>query len=156
MTGNIIPGMIIHFMNNGLSTYVSYGSVNDWPLADFITSITNASAGGGYLSTLLIIFLALIASTFLLVWLVYLLIHETAGIRLRKLTTDLAKSLVTEGQNQSQMNSMNYVNINIPSNILGFNPKQVYKPPLKEKIFLYGAFFLGGFVTLMTFITGVI
>lgn len=156
MTGNIIPGMIIHFMNNGLSTYVSYGSVNGWPLSDFITNLTSQTSSMDYLSALLIIFVALISASFLLLWFVYLLIHETAGNRLKKITTDLAKSMISETPSKPEMQTINYIDVNIPSNILGFSAKQIYFPKLKEKIFLYSTFFLGGVITLFSFIWGVL
>ncbi|MDD2445299.1 MAG: type II CAAX endopeptidase family protein [Clostridia bacterium] len=151
-TGNIIPGMIIHFMNNGLSVYITYGSHNGWPLTDLITNLSNSASSSSYLTTILVIFLALVIASFLLVWLVYLLIKETTGVRMYELGQDLQKSIKAEAEKAGVEN----LSIDIPFQALGFSVNQSYFPQLKEKIFLYGSIFLGTILTVSTFIWGVL
>ena len=38
---SIIPSVIIHFMNNFLSTYFYYGTYMNWPFARFVNFVTN-------------------------------------------------------------------------------------------------------------------
>jgi len=151
-TGNIIPGMIIHFMNNGLSVYMTYGSHNGWPLTDFITTLSESASSSSYLSMILAIFLALVIASFLLVWLVYLLIKETTGMKMYELGQDLKKSIKIEAENSGMENLI----IDIPFQALGFTIKQAYFPSLREKIFLYASIFLGTILTVSTFIWGVL
>ena len=155
-TGNIIPGMIIHFMNNGLSTYMSFAQVNDWPLGDVISNLTYQSGTTPYFTSVLIIFLILLLACFLLIWLVYLLIQQTTGRKIKKLTSDLTKTIMDEQKEELQAKGVKYVNIHLPQNILGFTSTQKYWPPLRHKIFLYSTFFIGGVITLFTLIWGVL
>lgn len=149
-SGNIIPGMIIHFMNNGLGTYMTYGSHNGWPFSDALTSLTNLMTTSSYLVTMLVIFLVLVIASFSLVWLVYLLIKETTGTRMYELGQELKQSLKTEAQQAG----IEKLNIDIPFQAMGFTDKQTYFPTLKEKMFLYSSIFLGVILTISTFIWG--
>ena len=148
VSGNIIPGMIIHFMNNGLGTYLVYGSHNGWPLSDLLNSLTNSTSS--YISTMLIIFLVLIVASFTLVWLIYLLIKETTGTRMNELGKDLKQSIKTEAEQAG----IDKLSIDIPFQALGFTVNQTYFPTLKEKLFLYSSIFLGIILTISTFIWG--
>lgn len=150
VSGNIIPGMIIHFMNNGLGIYMTYGSHNGWPLSDLLNSLTNSMATSSYFSTMLIIFLVLIIASFTLVWLIYLLIKETTGTRMYELGKDLKQSVKTEAEQAG----IEKLSIDIPFQALGFNVNQTYFPTLKEKLFLYSSIFLGVILTISTFIWG--
>lgn len=149
-SGNIIPGMIIHFMNNGLGTYMTYGSHNGWPLSDLLNTLTNAMATSSYISTMLIIFFVLIIASFLLIWLLYLLIKETTGTRMYELGQELKQSIKTEAEQAG----IEKLSIDIPFQALGFSANQTYFPTLKEKMFLYSSIFLGVILTISTFIWG--
>lgn len=151
-SGNIIPGMIIHFMNNALGTYMAYGSHNGWPLSDILTTLTNSIAASSYFSTMLIIFLVLLIAGFSLMWLVYLLIKETTGTRMYELGQELKQSIKTEAEQAG----IEKLSIDIPFQALGFTSKQTYFPTLKEKMFLYSSIFLGTILTISTFIWGVL
>jgi len=150
MSGNIIPGMIIHFMNNGISTYLTYAQHNDWPLGNIFEPIQAFTSSGEYFSTMLIIFLALITASFLLIWLVYLLIKETTLAKMKRLGEDLTQTLTEE----SKSLKIETLKIQIPFDSLGFSIKQKYFPPTKQKVFLYGTIFLGVIITLSTLIWG--
>lgn len=151
-SGNIIPGMIIHFMNNALGTYMAYGSHNGWPLSDFLTTMSNSIASSSYISTILIIFIVLLIASFSLMWLVYLLIKETTGVRMYELGQELKQSIKTEAEEAG----IGKLNIDIPFQALGFTAKQTYFPALKSKMFLYSSIFLGVIITASTFVWGVI
>lgn len=151
-TGNIIPGIIIHFMNNGISTYMGYASHNGWPLGDILEPLQTVATSGNYLSTMLVIFLILITAVFLLIWLTYLLIKFTTLEKIKKLGEDLNQTLTSEDKTLR----INTLKIEIPFDALGFSIKQKYFPPLKQKVFLFSTIFLGCVVLINTFIWGVL
>ena len=151
-TGNIIPGMIIHFMNNGISTYMAYATHNGWPLGNILDPLQNVASSGNYISTMLVIFLILITAVFLLIWLTYLLVKFTTLEKIKKLGEDLNQTLTSEDKTLK----INTLKIEIPFDALGFSLKQKYYPPLRQKIFQYSTIFLGVIILISTFIWGVL
>lgn len=151
-TGSIFPGMIIHFMNNGLSVYLTYASHNGWPLGDALTTLTSSLASSSYFSSIMIIFFVLVIASFILAWLVFLLIKETTGVRMYELGRELRQSL----QPDAEKAGIDKLRIDIPFQALGFSVSQVYHPMLSEKIFLSATIFLGVLITVSTFIWGVL
>lgn len=147
-TGSILPSIIIHFMNNAVSEYLTFARVNDLPLGNFYDQIQSLIQGGGYIPTILVIYLVLLTIIFLFAWLTYLLIKETRGKKLMKIGDDLAETLA----DQPEQLRPSILKIDIPISALGFNIKQTYFPSLKAKIPLYTTIFLGSVITLMTLI----
>ena len=85
----------------------------------------------------------------------YLFVKEI-NMKIKKLTSDLTKTIMDEQKEELQAKGVKYVNIHLPQNILGFTSTQKYWPPLRHKIFLYSTFFIGGVITLFTLIWGVL
>lgn len=150
--GSIIPCIIIHFMNNFLSTYTTFAQHNNWFMGDFINGIQSLTMSGSYFASMLIIFTCIILAIFLLFWLVFLLLKQTAFKRIEK----LGEELQAEFQEQPQMFNMQTMQIKLPPNFFGVDVKQTYFPTLKENAWLYTTLFLGVLITIFTFIWGVL
>lgn len=147
-TGSIWPSIIIHFMNNAVSEYLTFARVNDLPLGNFYNQIQSLIQGGGYIPTILVIYLVLLTIIFLFAWLTYLLIKETRGKKLMKIGDDLAETLA----DQPEEYRPSMLKIDIPISALGFSVKQTYFPTLKARIPLYTTMLLGTVITIMTLI----
>lgn len=150
-TGSIIPGMIIHFMNNALNEYITFANVNGLFLGDFYSKLDNLISGDNFISSILIIFFLILIVVFFFCWLTYLLIKDTRKKKIQDLSKDLTKTLKEEKQTSPQT-----FRIDIPMSALGFQAKQTYFPTLKQNIPLYTAIFLSSVITIMTLIWNVI
>lgn len=150
-TRSIFPGMIIHFMNNALSVYLSYASHNNWALGDLSSLLNDFLINGNYLYNAFIIFLIISTALFALAWLVYLLIKSTTLKTLENVGTELHQTLEKE-----QKLKVDMIKLEIPVSKLGFNVKQTFYPTAKQSVFLATAIFLGVLITIFTFIWGVL
>ena len=153
---SIYPAMIIHFMNNALSIYFSYGLEYDWPLVDWKYTIENI-----IFSNNLFISIAVISGIiFLLLALYKVLVQEIAKDKHKQVALRLAKDL--------KMDDMDYVQMQNKLDEIGLvleqtSPKSTLsltndKPPLKfiDKIFLYSSIVLGALITISSFIWGIL
>ena len=172
-TNSIFPAMIVHFMNNAISVYLEFASVNKLFLGDFLSRIGEMVSGANMIVAMLIILLVLISAIFLLCWLVYLLFKQTTGRKLGSLVNDLRTTILGSGnqeekndqkvegqeqvlENQNAYNPVKELSIKIPTEYFGMNITQTRKPAFVEKIFLYSTLILSVGITISTFIWGVL
>lgn len=153
---SIYPAMIIHFMNNALSLYFSYGVKYDWPFAKLKASIESA-----IFSTSLILSVAIISGLIMLLLTLYRsLIHHIANDRHKRIALKLAKNL--------KMEDMSYADMQIKLDEIGVvlnqsAPKNVMeiknidnKLTFVDNIFLYSSVVLGALITICSFIWGIL
>ena len=147
-TGSIIPGMIIHFLNNAIVEYLTFAKVNDLPFGNFYTLFGSVFTGD-FLSSMVLIFVLLFSVLFLFAWLTYLLLKDTRSKRIKSISTDIAESL-----EDVKLKNGSMIKINMPLQKMGFDifRKQTVFPNLKQSIPLYMSIFLGAVVTVMTLI----
>ena len=153
---SIYPAMIIHFMNNALSIYFSYGVKYDWPLANFKANIESAIFANG-----LIISIAVICGLiFLLLMLYSVLVTAIARDKHKRMAVKLAKELKMEEMSYMEMQAkLDEVGVVLdktnPQNVLEIkNSGKALK--FVDNIFLYSSIVLGGLITLCTFIWGIL
>ena len=146
-TGSIWPGIIMHFLNNGIVEYLTFARVNNLPLGDYYTQFATLGQGD-FLSSIFLIFIALFAIMFLFAWFTYLLIKDCQTRRLKKIGSDLCDILNENGTAPEG----GVLKINFSPKMLGIETKQTYFPTLKTKIPLYLAICLGTIITIMTLI----
>lgn len=148
---SIIPGMIIHFMNNALSSYFYYGARLNWPLATFVNEFENLLASSFWLFVSFVSLFVL-----LLVWAYKYLTREIAKERgkmeIVKIVKYLKSNNLTIEQAQEKISQINTVLKH--SYILNSSAKT--KQSFSSKVFLICSFVLGGLVTLCSFIWGLI
>ena len=147
-TGSIIPGMIIHFLNNGIVEYLTFAKVNDLPFGNFHAQFS-VLVSGDFLSSMVLIFVLLFTVSFLFVWLSYLLIKDTRSKHIKNISSEIAENL-----EDVKLKNGSMIKINMPLQKMGFDifKKQSVFPSLKQSIPLYMAIFLGAVITVMTLV----
>ena len=153
---SIYPAMIIHFMNNALSIYFSYGVKYNWPFADLKYTIENM-----IFSTNLILSISIISGLIILLLALYRVLlkaivkhkHQQTALQLAK---DLKLEELTYSEMQNKLDEIELVldNTSEKPSIELINTSH----PLKfvDKIFLYSSLILGAMITICSFVWGVL
>jgi len=169
VTKNIWPAIIIHFMNNFMSiTDTFLSSNNPWYQA-FMKDIYLWFQNLNYILTVLIITGILFVLVILIYFLITRLYYHGLVKKVEKaisdtyLKTGQAKSnqpifianeeVLTLVENTTTLN-LDFDSIKNPLALLMPKQKNIYKPTLKDNIFLKGAFILSITITIFTFIWG--
>lgn len=166
---SIVPAMIIHFLNNGISVYLSFAEAKGIWGKGFYSGFSKLISSGNLVSNIIFVTLlvALLISIlfFLVNWLLKNNIKRTV-INFSQNMTLLAmrEEVLSEIQpEQKQKNppivfggGLNPTKLTIPYEMLGFYMEPVVKPSKIDKVFYYSCFVLGGLVTLFTFIWGIL
>lgn len=170
---SIVPAVIIHFTNNALSLYLSFASANGWfggkaynYIIKFLISTSPILSFIACMSFLVVISTAI-------VFLIYLLYKYTTLKYVQKEIDNKIRQAMAESNNKNPVffegtkkvqevvetsYTLNLYTPQIESPVDMMLPKQpnIYKPNLKDKIFLYGSAVLGVLVTIFTFIWGLV
>ena len=173
MSKSIIPAMIIHFMNNFISTYISFAQSNKWFGYELFDLLDGMTISGNLISSFITSFVFLIIIMGALVALYMLLIQETRVKQMKQLFKTVKKINEENGttppamsagdgylQNLAMLNSM-LMDYNVKGNIMEQNVFSVaeskyHKPKLTESVLFYAAVVLGAIVTVFTFIWGIL
>ncbi len=165
LTGSIWPAVILHFMNNFLNVYISYASNQGLLFGNFYDILNVIFTGNFYTS---IISLAIIIG--LLVFaLIKLLEREKNEINRDKIinTMQVIEAVKDDGDQVFESGEMDEVLSNafeiddktgkvnyIHQDLKELNVrKKIY---IRDNILIFGSLFLGGLVTLFTYLWGVI
>ena len=147
---SIVPSIIIHFMNNFLSTYFYYGTKMNWPLANFFNFLTNI-----FMSNVFIF----IVSSSIAVILLFMVYHYLTKQMLKERAKNDIQSIVNALQMdklsliQAQI-KLNHVNQLLKEKRIQENKKQ--SSSFFDKTLLISSFVLGAILTISSFIWGVI
>ena len=174
LTDNIYPAIIIHFMNNALSVFMSFSSANNLGLENMFSWLTY-NLNNNTIIAILFIFVLSALLIIALRWLVKALYKETAlkkmyalqeAIFTEYMRTTFKQEVeeITSGQtdNVKRAQDMNRRMEEIIRSQSGEfeEPIEVFQRPYKmdtlSKILLISCFLLTGLVTLMTFVFGVL
>lgn len=170
MTDSIYPSMIMHFMNNAISTFLQFSLINNNFIGKFVINLETNLMGLNPFAAFMGILIIISVMIFLLVWLTTLLIKETTIKKLKKvadeviadkLRRDLFVGTSLEQSEQPQNNNVVVREIEVNNKKI-FNIdfrnryNQVYKPSKKDNIFLVANLVMCSLITLFTFIWGVI
>lgn len=150
---SIYPSMIIHFINNFLSVYFTYGVALDLPFVKFVTFLESF-----FTSNLLLFIVATLVGVLIILtlynYLTKILLKERARSDLQTLLHSLKLNQVPLIEAQVRINEAN--KIIKDKNILFNNKKKNLKPNFVDKIFLISGVTLGTLVTICSFIWGII
>ncbi len=167
---SIFPAMIIHFMNNFLSTYFMYAKQNNWfglgVYNFFLNFLSSNSLIGFFFSCFF--FLAVILTVIVLLFV--LLLKQTRIKKVKNMLTDIAKiNKEYEENSQTYAGNGNFANLYSLNNIMSeynikslssmvFTEMEIKPKPTTniEKLLLISCFVVGGLVTAFTFIWGII
>ncbi len=154
---SIIPSMIIHFMNNFLSSYFYYGYYLNWPFARFVETITSTLAKNVFVyvfSTTVLVILLIFAYYIL----VTMLARERAKNDVKKILISLELEKLPLSEAQEKINQANLI-LNLAwakNNNLRLEKKSACKTSFLDKVFLISSLVLGCLITISTFIWGII
>ncbi len=148
---SIFPCMIIHFMNNALSTYFYYGSFFNWPLANFINEFE------AMLASNLLTFIVFVSLSIMLLIVCYRLLvkqmmKERAKMDIANIIKYLKANNLTIEQAQEKINQINVV----MQQSLHLNKTQTEKRTMKSHVFYICSIVLGSLITIASFIWGLI
>jgi len=169
---SIIPAMIIHFMNNGISVYLEFSMARKLPLGTFYNNTLTAL----FSSNVILTFLFMLVFIPLIVYLLLLLIKQLLKINAQKsLQNYMNKMAISEIRKETlgdiaqeetpeiiQFNEalknkpFAPVKVEIPYEVLGFYMSPAMKASKMDNLFFYATILLGSIITLFTFIWGII
>lgn len=150
---SIYPSIIIHFMNNFLSTYFAYGTKLKWPFATFVYSIESIIYSN-IISFVIFTVVGVLTLITLYKFLTKCLIKEKAHTDIKNIIKHLRLNQL--GLIEAQI-KINHVNSILKHNlILKQNEKEKTKPNFVDNVFLYSAIILGVIITIFSFVWGVI
>ena len=149
---SIYPSIIVHFMNNFLSTYFTFGKALNWPFANFVYNIEAIITSNIFLfisfSTL-----AVISILALYLYLTKLLLKEKAKKEIYTVVNSLKLNQLSLIEAQIKINEANKI-LKHKSAVL--SKQKFQKPSLLDNLFLIAAFVLGISVTIFSFIWGIL
>ncbi|MBE7075854.1 MAG: CPBP family intramembrane metalloprotease [Clostridiales bacterium] len=174
-SNSIYPCIIVHFINNAISVFLSFARANKWPIGNVFSHLNQFLFKNQFLGFVMV-FLFLILLVVLLVELTKMIMKESfeynVGAQQKKLTSMVIResyftqieSIKNNVESQSLYSSKDnviYINANDLLNFVGksiddirLNPKKKGSLDAKSKVFLYGSLALSAIITIMTFIWG--
>lgn len=154
ISDSIIPCMIIHFMNNFLSTYFYYGHYMKFPLVQIVEAIESV-----FMSNIM---LYILANTLILALAIWTYIYFTRKIIIERVKSKMFKTInslklenSTAEEAQSKLNEINYIisHSNSAKSVIINNGE---KSNFVDKIPLILSIILGVLITISSFIWGII
>jgi len=153
---SIYPAMIIHFMNNALSIYFTYGVDLNWPLAGLKSTIENIIFSSNFILSILL----LSGIIFILLAIYRNLVNAISKDNHKQVAKKLAKDLKLDELDYLEMQ----IKIEEVGEILNQTAPQNAEllsnsgPTLKftDEIFLYSSIVLGALITACSFIWGIL
>ncbi len=169
---SIYPAMIIHFINNAISVYLSSAESYGWFGKNFYNYLNNFLQSNNAFLTFLACFAFLVLVVVLLIYLVSKLFRISTLNRVQKVIDSMytaddrattnspiviekSKMLQEMLENNTTLN-LNYEEMKSPIDVVLPKQKNIYKPTLEDNLFLISSCVLGGLVTLFTFIWGLL
>lgn len=168
---NILPAIIIHFINNFLSVYLTFAYFNGWFGGNFTMLFENFLYGNGsiltfFLSSVFVLGIIMFA----LILLFVTLLKETRIKNVQKMLTDIAD--INKEYNSSPetfSSNRNFMNLKSLNKLMGeYNIKSLnsmiftevenkkQKPKAIEVVLIVATCLVGGLITLSTFIWGIL
>lgn len=175
MSGSIIPAMLIHFLNNGLSVYLAFAQQTGWFGGNILPSAYAFLGSGNIIIVFIVSLVFLVVLIGVLFALFMWLIRETQGKRISTLvkqaagvTPEDSSKLAAIQKSKNVPLSADYAkNIAVLNEMLAkygvhtpeallFGAEKKERPTVWENFFFWGSVFLTGLVTIFTFVWGLI
>ncbi len=169
---SIYPAIIIHFINNFISIYISAAENYGWFGKNFYNGINGLLKNGNAFLTFIICFVILISVVAILVWLVSKLYKISTLNKVKKVIDSvytkeereitnspimLEKNRVTQNMQENQATlDISFEEMKSPIDIVLPKQNNVFKPKYYDNLFLIGSLVLGSLVTIFTFVWGLL
>ncbi|MGN0961070.1 MAG: lysostaphin resistance A-like protein [Christensenellales bacterium] len=169
---NIYPAMIIHFVNNGIATYIDFASERGWVFGDVLDKTQSLLVSGNSVVIFIISCLVMLLVVALLCFFVWLLYKQSI---IRKVNKALDKAysnfsstfsnspiVIREQQvikdlleNNTLLN-LDHKIMDNPINLVMPKEKSRYKVKPMDNLFLWGSIIMGALITLFTYVWGLL
>lgn len=156
ITDSILPSIIIHIMNNGLSIYFAYGAAYNWPVANLKAILENAILSLGFVPAVIMLCAIIALLIYLYRLLLVIIIKDKQKLTAQQLAKDLNMQDMSYNEINDKLNEVEQIlqQSSTPSslNIKDTNTKLKYA----DNVFLYSSIALGILVTVSSFIWGIL
>lgn len=168
---SIWPGIIIHFINNGISVYLDYARANGWWFGDYLTKLNNWLVESQFFLILICSILFVLLVIGLLALFIWLLYKQAMLLKVRKALDKVYKSSDFASNSKVVINRESIFHELLEKNTLlnlTFRPKDNpidivlpkeksrYQLSFKDNIFMIGSVVLGALITVFTYIWGLL
>lgn len=169
---NIFPAMIIHFVNNGIATYLDFASARGWVFGDILDNLQAALRSGNSTLIFVICAIAMIVIIGLLCLFVWLLYKQSI---IRKVDKALDKAynhfsstftnlpikmheheVIRDLLENNTLLNLDHKIMDNPINLVMPKEKSRYKVKPMDNLFLWGAIIMGGLITIFTYVWGLL
>ena len=148
---SIVPSIILHFMNNALSTYFYYGSVLGWKIPTAYYKIKSVLSGNILLNIILSC-ICLFSIIYLIIYLIKKLKEEQTKNRIKNIVKNLNITNLPINEMQAKIDEINKIIKN--KTVYAFQSSK--KLSLKNNVFVISSFVLTSLITLSSLIWGLI
>lgn len=170
-TGNLWPAIIIHFMNNALNVFVDFFYKTSVVFKNAYNNLFLSLSRGSFFASVATLFLIITLLMLLLAYLVMKLFKETTVQELGELAQEEAKKHLRAELMDEKFISVPKHPMDIPfkvtrdgktfqvfvsSTTLRHPIKQTFFPKLSQQAFFISSFITAGFITIATFIWGIL
>ncbi len=167
---SLYTSIIIHFTNNAISVYLTYAELNGWWGGNFYTYLNNFLSGSNPVITFIacFTFLALIV-VLLIVFISKMFKYQSQTKVKRAIDSAYAdgayssapiyygdKAVLEDMSESNTTLNLNYEEMKSPIDIVLPKEDNVYKPNLFDNMFLLSSLAISGFITLFTFLWGIL
>ena len=170
---NIYPVIIIHFINNGIATYIDFAKNRGWIFGDILDRLQEFLISNNPVFVFFVISIVMIVVVVLLCLLIWLLYKQTIVRKVNKAVNKAyakvsvfnhnkpirvgeEQEAILEMLESSTLLNLDYKSMDNPIDVVMPKEKSRYKPTLKDRVFLWGAIALGALVTIFTYVWGMI
>lgn len=167
---NIYPAIIVHFVNNFISTYLDFASANKWVFGDWLEKLQTLLISGNSVVIFIVSGLVMIGVVALLCLFIWLLYKQTIIRKVDKALDKAYDSFSVFSRNRpirveeqevivELLENNTLLNLDIkplenPIDVVMPKEKSRYKTSFRDNIFMWSAVFLGAIITLFTYIWG--
>lgn len=165
---NIWVAVIIHFTNNFIAVYLEFAEANRWFLGGY-KAIFERLEGLNFIVLCVVCFVVLCVVAILLYYFMVLLFKQAILKRLNRAISKVYESgntdepvvvdrdkVVQEVLENNTMLNLDYEEMKSPLDVIMPKQTKVYKLSFKDNIFLICSLFLGGLITIFTYVWGLL
>ena len=168
---NIYPAIIIHFVNNAISTYLDFASARGWVFGDVLSGLQRMLLAGNTTLIFIISCVVMVVVVALLCLLIWLLYKRTIVSKVNKAIDKAYMKVSIFSRNQpihvsaeheairdllenSTLLNLDYKALDNPIDIVMPKEKSRYAPKHMDMLFMWGAIAMGVVVTIFTYMWG--
>lgn len=170
---NIYPAMIIHFINNFISTYLDFAQNRGWWLGDILEKLQNFLIENNPFVVFVSVSVVMTIVVFLLCIFIWLLYKQSIIRKINKAINKAYKNfnvftqdkpiclcneqeIMLELLEKNTLLNLDFKPMDNPINIVLPKERSRYKSTHRDKVFLWASILLGGLITVFTYIWGLL